>query len=79
MLRSGREGHLGLRGGEWVHTGGGCDCAVVEADALGVVDAEGQVGGDLHILEEDVLGRGLGQAPEQAGAAFQKLSIRRGD
>lgn len=67
--RLGRERQLRVACGELVHAGGGRDRAVVEADVLRVVDAEGKVGGDPHVLEEDVLGGGFGQPPEQAGAA----------
>src|SRR5947209_4174517 len=67
MSRRGAD--LRAAGGQLVHAVGRGDSAAFDLHALSIVDAEGFVGGDVHVLQQHALDRGLGQAPDQARAA----------
>ena len=47
----------------------GLEGAMVDGDALGIEDAEGFVGFDGDVFQDDVAGGGFGEAPDEAGSA----------
>ena len=64
-----RDGDLRIGAGDLVHAFRGHDIAIHDAHVLRVEDAEGLVGFDVYLFEQDVGDVHFRQAPDDAGAA----------